>query len=225
MNEVVIRIREDGAVTVEDNKDGVKAFKEISPDSLLKCINKSLLRGAVASGLLPRGCISFTAYDNGDKDVFILHSESKADITYYGSPYPDFPLPKLVFGFTITQENRIRQCRLGVIANEGRPKPAAPMFVYPFSNVSNTHLCTGNNVLPKCERLHTLESVPYYILSMDNNNDHFNKSNNKPGLEMRGLLELLKDKPQEYYYSHILIPSGSTLEGFISEKSRWVSAV
>ena len=220
MNEVVIRIREDGAVTVEDTQDGVKGVKEISPDSLLGCINKSLLRGVVASGLLPRGCIAFTAYDNGDKDACVLYPESKADITYYRSLYPGFPLPKLVFAFTITQENRISKCRLGVVANESCLKPATPMFVYPFSNVSGTHLCTGNNVLPKCESLHTLGSVPYFIMSMDNNNDHFKMTNNKPGLEMRELLELLKDKPVEYYYSHILIPSGSTLEGFISERSR-----
>ena len=220
MNEVVLRIREDSSVAVEDNQGGVKAFKEISPDSLAGCIHKSLLRGTEASGLLPRGCLSFTAYDNGDKSVCILHPESKADITYYGSLYPGFPLPKLVFAFNITQENRISQCWLGVIGNEGCLKPATPMFAYPFSNVSGTHLCTGNNVLPKCESLHTLGSVPYYILGMDNNNDHFKRTNNKPGLEMRDLLELLKDKPEEYYYSHILIPSGSTLGGFISERSR-----
>jgi hypothetical protein len=220
MNEVVIRIRDDGAVTVEDNKDGVKGYKEISPDSLLGCINKSLMRGVVASGLLPRGCISFAAYENGGKDICILHPENKADITYYGSSYPGFPLPKLVFAFHITKENRISQCRLGVIGNENHLKPTTPMFVYPFSNVSGTHLCTGNNVLPKCQSLHTLASVPYYILSMDNNNDHFKRSNNKPELEMRGLLELLKDKPSEYYYSHILIPSKSTLGGFISETGR-----
>jgi hypothetical protein len=219
MNEVVIRIRDDGAVIVEDNKDGVKGFKEITPDSLLECINKSLLRGAVASGLLPRGCISFTAHDNGAKDVCILHPEKKAGITYFGSSYPGFPLPKLVFAFHITKEDRISQCRLGVVGNESHLKPATPMFVYPFSNVSGTHLCTGNNVLPKCQSLHTLGSVPYYILTMDNNNDHFTPSNNKRGLEMRDLLELLKDKSSGYYYSDILIPGNSTLGDFISESA------
>jgi hypothetical protein len=217
MNEVVIRIRDDGAVSVEDNKGGVKAFKEITPDALIGCINMSLLRGAVTSGLLPRGCISFAAYDNGSKDVCILHTKSKADITYYGTSYPGFPLPKLVFAFTITKENRISQCRLGVTANESRLKPASPMFAYPFSNVNGTRLCTGKNALPKCQSLHTLRSVPYYILSMGNNDDHFKSANNKPGLEMRDLLELLKDKSADYYYSHILLPSRSTLGDFISE--------
>ena len=216
MSEVIIRIRDDGTVAVEDNRDGVRGFKEISPDSLLECINRSLLRGVVSSGLLPKSCLSFTAHDNGIRNVVILHPEIRADITYYGSPYPDFPLPRLVFGFSITRENRISQCRLGVVGNESNLRPTTPMFVYPFSNVSGTHLCTGNNVLPKCESLHTLGSVPYYILGMDNNNDHYRPANNKQGLEMRDLLELLKDKSPEYYYSDILIPSRSTLGEFIT---------
>lgn len=218
MSSVLIRIRDDGTVAIEEDNSGIKGFKEISPDSLLQCINQSLLRGAVSSGLLPKGCISYTAHDSGERNICMLHPESRADISYYGSPYPAFPLPRLVFGFSITKENRISQCRLGVVGNESNLKSATPMFVYPFSNVSGTHLCTGNNVLPKCNSLHTLGSVPYYILGMDNNNDHFKPSNNKLGLEMRDLLELLRDKPPEYYYSNILIPSEQTLGDFIKER-------
>lgn len=218
MSSVLIRIRDDGTVAIEEDNSGIKGFKEISPDSLLQCINQSLLRGAVSSGLLPKGCISYTTHDSGERNICMLHPESRADISYYGSPYPAFPLPRLVFGFSITKENRISQCRLGVVGNESNLKPATPMFVYPFSNVSGTHLCTGNNVLPKCNSLHTLGSVPYYILGMDNNNDYFQPSNNKPGLEMRDLLELLRDKPPEYYYSNILIPSRQTLGDFIKER-------
>ena len=216
MNELVIRIQEGSNVAVEEYKDGVKSYKAITPDSLLECINKSLLRGAVSSGLLPRGCLSYTAHDNGDKDVCILHPDNRADITYYGSSYLNFPLPRLVFGFHITGEGRISQCRLGVVANENNLKPTAPMFVYPLSNVSGTHLCTGNNVFPKCQSLHTLGSLTYHIISMDNNNDYFKPSNNKQGLEMRDLLALLQDKPPEYYYSDILIPSKKTLGDFIA---------
>jgi len=219
MNEVLIRICEDGVITVEDDRDGVKGFKEINPDTLLTCINRSLLRGAVFSGLLPKNCVSFAAYDDGDKEVCIIHPESKSNISYYGTPYLDFPLPKLVFGFRITRENQIGGCRLGVAGNDDNLKPTTPMYAYPFGNVSGTRLCTGKNALPKCESLHTLASVPYYIIGMDNNNDNFKKTNNKPELEMRDLLELLKDKTPEYYYSDILIPSGSTLGDFISERS------
>lgn len=53
MSETVIRINDDGKVTVERDSGGVKSFKQIAPDTLVECINKSLLRGAVHSGLLP----------------------------------------------------------------------------------------------------------------------------------------------------------------------------
>jgi len=214
-DDLVIRIKQDGTVAVEDDNNGVKSYKTITPDSLLECINKSILRGGIASGLLPMNCLSFTAHDHGGRDVTILHPSVKADISYYGTEYKDFPLPRLVFGFSISSEGKISNCRLGVVGNESNLKPTTPMFVYPFSNVSNTRLCIGNNPLPKVQSLHTLGSLPYFILGLDNNNDHFSSSNNKPGLEMRDLLELLKDKSPTYYYEHILLPNKSTLGDFI----------
>ena len=214
-DELIIRIKPDGLVSVEDCTGGVTSYKTIAPDSLLDCINKSLLRGGVTSGLLPGNCLSVNILDNGDRDVTVLHPEDKADISYFGTQYKDFPLPRLVFGFRISSEGRISECRLGVVGNENYLKPTTPMFIYPFSNVSGNRLCIGNNTLPKVQSLHTLRNLTYHILSMDNNNDHFQASNNKANLEMRDLLELLKDKQQSYYYEHIMMPSGTTLGDFI----------
>ena len=214
--ELIIRIKNDGSVSVEECRDGITSYKTITPDSLLDCINKSLLRSGVKSGLLPKNCLSFTANDNGDLDVTMLHPEDRANISYFGTAYNDFPLPKLIFGFRISGEGRISQCRLGVVGNENTLKPTTPMYFYPFSNVSGTRLCIGNNPLPRVQSLHTLGSLTYHILSMDNNNDHFKASNNKPGLEMRDLLELLKSKQQSCYYEDILLPSGETLGDFIN---------
>ena len=219
MNELLIRIKEDGSVAVEEIKDGVKSYKAITPDSPLACINSSLLRGSVSSGLLPKGCISFTAHDNGDKEVVLLHQENKADISFLGTEYPGFPIPRLVFGFQVSKDGRIGSRRLGVIAAGSMIKPDTKMFNYPLSNVSGFSICTGNNVFPKCESLHTLASLPYLIMAMPNNLDHFRPSNNKQGLEMRDLLELLKDKPQEFYYSDVLVPNGKTLNEFITGRS------
>jgi hypothetical protein len=56
-------------------------------------------------------------------------------------------------------------------------------------------------------------------MAMPNNNDHFKPSNNKPRLEMRDLLELIKDKEPAFYYSDILIPNGAVLNDFINGKS------
>ena len=215
MSETVIRISDDGRIMVEKDNDGIKSFKQIAPDTLLECINKSLLRGAVHTGLLPKNCLAFSAYDDGNRDIVLLHSESKADISYFGTAYKDFPLPRLVFGFRLSKEGRVSSCRLGVIENTGMIKSETKMFHYPLSNVSGFSLCTGNNTFPKCESLHTLASLPYYIMAMPNNNDHYTPSSNKKGLEMRSLLELLKDKEPGFYYSDVLVSNGKTLNDFM----------
>jgi len=76
-------------------------------------------------------------------------------------------------------------------------------------------MCVGNNVLPKCESLHTLGSLSYHILALPNNNDHYTAQNNALRLEYRDLLEHLKDKAPAYYYDKILVPGGRTLGDFI----------
>jgi hypothetical protein len=213
---MTIRIR-DGTVCVENIGNGVKSYKQIAPDSLLACIDQSLLRSGITSGLLPRGCLSFTHFDTGEKAVSLLHTEDRSDISYMGTEYKNFPLPRLVFGFKVSREGRVSRCRLGVIANDQMIKPTTNMYHYPLSNVSGFSLCVGNNSMPKCESLHTLGSLPHFILSMPNNNDHFRPSNNKQCLEMRDLLEIMKKKSQDFWYSDILIPNGKTLHDFINE--------
>ena len=39
-NELIIRIKDDGSVSVEECRGGVTSYKAIAPDSLLNCINK-----------------------------------------------------------------------------------------------------------------------------------------------------------------------------------------
>jgi len=216
MSEMVIKINESGVVSVEETVDGIKRVKLIEPDGLIKCISQSLTHG-ISTGLLPGGCLSYIQNDNGDRGISLMFPDSKADISYYETLYRDFPLPKLVFSFRVNSDGRVFDCGLGVTADDKVLKPDTKMFRYPFSNVSGFRLCTGNNILPKCKSLNTLASLPYFILSMPNNNDHFTPRNNKPGLEMRDLLEHLKDKEPEYYYSEILVPfEGVTLNDFIN---------
>jgi hypothetical protein len=215
-DELIIRITGDGGISVEECNDGVKSYKAISPNSLLNCVNESLMRGGVSSGLLPKNCLSFRAGDNGSKDVCILHPEDKADITFLNAKYKDFPLPRLVFSFTANIDGRVAGRKLGIIENSGMLKPETKMYRWPFSHVRGTDICLGNNPLPKVESLHTLGSLPYLILAMPNDLDFFSAENNLLKLEMRELLELLKDKSQDYYYEHILVPSSMTLGHFIS---------
>jgi hypothetical protein len=215
-NELVLRIDPDkGRITVEDHSDGTISRKNISADALLECIRNSLRRTMVSSGLLPDNCIAVNVGEHDERAVCILHPERYADITYHQTRYERFPLPRLVFKFSLHQKLRVNSVSVCVI-EEGRLKPDSKLFHWPFSNVSGFHMCIGNNVMPKCESLHTLSSLPYHILEIPNNNDHYQTQNNKPQMEYRDLLEHLKDKDSAYYYGQILIPNGRTLKDFIN---------
>lgn len=213
--ELILHI-DPGSATIKvesRSPEGSIITKRIGYHALVECIKGSLQREMVQSGLLPTGCISFDAVNDGWRYVAIEHPARYADITYGNTVYPHFPLPRLVFRFGLHMGLRVQNCQMGVVA-EGRLTPDTPMFHYPFSNVSGFHLCTGGNILPECKSLHTLSSLPYLILEMPNN-DHFMVSHNQLGLEHRDLLEYLKDKAPDYYYEKVLIPSGRTLKDFI----------
>lgn len=215
MNEMVIRIAADERITVEETENGVKRVKQILPETLEKCIRASA-QLQISSGLLPPGCLSYSESEAGGRYVTLLHPQERTDFFYYDTQYIDFPLPQLVFGFHITAEGRIHDVRLGVTERTARLKPGTRVYRYPFSNVRGFQLCTGNNVLPQCRSLHTLASIPHFILSMPNNNDYFRAEDNQKRMDLRELLEHLKDKEPTYYYSDILLPmESSTLEDFI----------
>lgn len=213
--ELMIRIKpQSGKVTIEEVSNGVVCHKQISSDSLLDCIKNSLKRETISSGLLPQNCISFTAGNDDFRVVTLLHSEDYADISYYKTLYEHFPLPRLLFKFNLNMGLRVQSCQVGVVKDE-RLTPDSLMYKYPFSNVSGYNLCVGNNPLPKCESLHTLSSLPYFILNLPNNDDQYNKHNNSQILEFRDLLEHMRDKNPSYYYENVLIPNGHTLKDFL----------
>ena len=182
MSEIAIRISKKGDITVEENINGIKNIKHILPEVLTECIENSTTQ-VLSSGLLPRGCIAYGQYENGDINISMLFQDKKADVSYYKTDYKDFPLPQLVFGFRING-NRIVSSKLGVIDYTDVIRPSMQMYVYPFSNVRGFHLCTGNNVMPKSSSLYKLTSIPYFILSMPNNDDYFKSYNNKKNMEM-----------------------------------------
>ena len=91
------------------------------------------------------------------------------------------------------------------------------MYHYPFSNVdSSGSLCIGANTLPKYKELRKAAGLPALLLSIPNNFDRFDPSDNQLGLDYRDLMQHLKDKEPAYYYTDILIPNGQTLAPFYS---------
>lgn len=214
-NELLIRIHpEENRIRLESTENGVVSCKEITQTAFYDCIKSSIQREGVTSGFLPSNCFHVRINTDGSKDYCLWYPELHADISYFGTEYPNFPLPRLVFGFRISEEGKVFQCRLGVMVDE-RPSEDTPMFAYPFSNVGGFNLCTGNNPLPTYRSTFALSNLPRFLLSIPNNNDSFQRKNNRLGMEYRELLNHLKGKAPAYYYTDVLVSNQKTLKDFI----------
>lgn len=215
--DTVIKISSERAeIVVEQTENGVISRKTLTPDTFGKCMLGSKFDDGVhPAGLLPEHCFSVTLA--GQNIIyFIRYPELCADVSYYGTEYNAFPLPRLVFSFQYMPDcGKIGGARLAVIKDE-KLTPETPTYTYPFSNVyGDNRICLGNNALPVYKdptRIHTLARL---ILSFPNNDDMFRDSNNRLGLGYRDLLEHLKDKEPAYYYSDVLIPNRKTLKDFM----------
>ena len=156
-NDIMIRISpNEGKITVEEDAQGVFSRKSITEEDLLRCFKDSLRTAdeGYHSGFLPLNTISL--YQSETVKRFVLwHPRLYADVSVYDTPYPHFPIPRLVFGFSLNQEGKASHCRIGVVADE-IPTPETPMYYYPFSNVSRESgsLCVGANTLPIYKKPH-----------------------------------------------------------------------
>jgi hypothetical protein len=216
--DLTVRITKDGRVLVQEESDGgVLSYKEIEPSAFHNCIKNSLRHMKIASGLLPPGCFHFSTDERDTRYVATALEAQTADVSYEKTQYIRFPLPKLVFGFTVSKNGKLERCRIG-IAEDTKITMESKMYCYPFSNVSGFSLCTGLNQMPNIKTLSQLAGIPYYILSMPNNDDNYSAGKNRLGLESRALFEHLKDKTSDYYYSDVLKLSGETISNFLDEE-------
>lgn len=217
--DVTLRISPDrGEISVDTHQtDGAICHKSITAQTLMDCLLSSRYdEDDHATGLLPENCIAAVMGTNC-AHYYIRYPELYADISYYGTEYLHFPLPRLVFAFKhLSAEGKVAGCRVCVVKDE-RLTPDTPTYSYPFSNVGGGgHICTGNNALPAYKdpvKLHTLAG---YILRLPNNDDYFSPQHNQGRLGYRDLLEHLKDKPPAYYYSDVLVEDRRTLRDFLN---------
>lgn len=154
---------EDGIIEVEQKKGPLISRKEISRDQLLNCFRKSVYiredaPPVLSSGFLPLNTLA-VRQTKESVSVVVWYPRLRADLSLYKTPYPDFPIPRLVFGFSVgAADGAVSACRIGVIADE-TPTPDTIMYRYPFSNVdSSGSLCIGTNTLPNirnCESSRT----------------------------------------------------------------------
>lgn len=217
--DTVIKISSDRAeIVVEQTKQGgVISRKNISPETLGACMLSSRFDDTVhETGLLPDNCIGMSITKQFHY-YYIRHPEVYTELSYFGTEYTRFPIPRLVFGFKyMPVEGKVVESRVCVVPSERLSKDTK-LLIYPFSNVSTGgNICIGNNALPVYKNPARLSGLPGYILRIPNNNDRYSNGNNRMKLEYRDLLELIKDKAPEYYYSDILRESGQTLNDFMN---------
>lgn len=215
-DEMILRICEDKAIRVEFLENGQKRTKVISVDTLSDFISRSLAGVCLTTGLLPANALSVTMDSaSGQRYAVLEFPDERATVTYMNTEYQDFPLPRMLFGFRIEDSGRISGVNIGV-PDLGKLTPDTRMFVYPFSNVSRFSMCTGANSLPHIQSLQQLTNLPYYILSLPDNDDFYQERNNRLKMGHRDLLEHLRDKSRQYYYNHVLVPMpNTTLKNFI----------
>lgn len=212
-----IRLSADGVIIVEDHKpNGIVSYKEVSPaDLYFSLLSGYENRNLIYSGFLPSHCLAVSMC-SAERVFYLWNPELRADVTYLETEYPDFPLPRLIFGIRMLENGKVVGCSLGVVADE-EPRPETPMYRYPFSNVYESgEVCTGNNVLPRFPDPRKLWQFPRYLLGIPDNDDFYERNNNRLGLAHYELLEHLKNKDPAYYYTDVLVESNRTLQDFIS---------
>ena len=219
--ELVIRIQPlQEKVIVEEKAEGVTSTKAVSLQDVISCFQAGIrTEQRIISGFLPEHCLSYEADSSGNRSLVLSYPHLRADITYHNTTFENFPLPRLVFGFRVDRNGKIRACRMAVVEDK-TPKPGTRLYHYPFSNVyDDTCICTGAaNSIPPYKNLYALANLPQRILMLPNNDHMFTAKRNKLHLGYRELLEHLRDKDSGYYYSHVLVPRpGATLQKFIDD--------
>ena len=144
-------------IIVEEQKPGgIAAYREIDPLELYYVINQSYASNDyLDSGFLPEHCLHLSM--SATEKYFVLwNPELRSDVIYGDREYPNFPIPRMVFGVRVLENGKVAECSMGVVADEA-PTMDTPMFFYPFSNVhSDDRVCTANNVLPRYRKISAL---------------------------------------------------------------------
>lgn len=95
--EILLRVSpESGRFIVEEHKkNGVVSYKEISPLDFYNTIYGSFDREHfLRSGLLPPNCLQ-VSFCGEDKYFVLWNPELRADISYKGTEYLNFPIPRM----------------------------------------------------------------------------------------------------------------------------------
>ena len=106
-------------IIVEEQKPGdIAAYREIDPLELYYVINQSYASNDyLDSGFLPEHCLHLSM--SATEKYFVLwNPELRADVIYGDKEYPNFPIPRMVFGVRVLENGKVAECSMGVVADE-----------------------------------------------------------------------------------------------------------
>jgi len=122
-------------IRLDSCQNGVHSSKLVGLDELADCFFRSQKRPEIHSGLLPPNCLSYSEGEKGWCGIALLFPERYCDFTYHKTTYPHFPLPRLVFRFSLVRGQRVQKVEVGIVA-EGRITPESKMYRYPLFQCS-----------------------------------------------------------------------------------------
>jgi len=211
IDEMVIHMKKDGSIVVEEDRDGMLTSKYITPEDLALCIGKGILQSGIDSGALPDNCVWYREEMDGTRRVIIRFPAQVMDITYHDTVYT-IPVPNMIFGFVVSTDGRILRAKQAII-EDGTIRMESKLYYYPFSNVNQDSfdICVGSNPLPMIKELRQLTTIPHWILSLPNNDHMFDTRYNTLGLGYREMLKYMSAVELGNVYS-ILLESGKNLK-------------
>ena len=118
-------------IVQEYTPGGAVSYREIDPIELYFALNESYTSDDyLDSGFLPENCLHLSM-NAAERRYVIWNPELRADVIYRDMEYPDFPLPRLVFGLRVLANGKVVDCSMGVVADE-KPTEDTPMFFTRF---------------------------------------------------------------------------------------------
>lgn len=95
-------------IIVEEQKPGgIATYREIDPLELYYVINQSYASNDyLDSGFLPEHCLHLSM--SATEKYFVLwNPELRADVIYGDREYPNFPIPRMVFGVRVLENGKV----------------------------------------------------------------------------------------------------------------------
>lgn len=203
-NNLICNIDKDNnTVSIIDSNNGRKSAKTITINDFISSILASKKikdnNAKVYSNLYSENdncrVIQTIILDSNTKYYIVQFKPKKIPICIYNTFYDNIGMPGCLFAIKSHNGQYGRGAMVSIkddlVTNE------SSIYIYPFSNASDRHICLGGNRIYDIMDDIGVLKFPTRFFSMPNTNCSFHASNNSKGLQYRELVSYLQDKDFE----------------------------